>query len=85
MKRIAYTLETSGVDGREEPEIYFASWDEKERGDFHKGLANNKGYYQPREIIVHVEEVQRLALAKLDGLEKLIITDFYREHFEEKE
>jgi hypothetical protein len=71
-KRIAYTISSSGVDGREPKRIEKAFWNEDVRN---KEFDNdpNKNYLTKGEQIVNEDEARKTALAKLDGIDTLIL------------
>ncbi len=72
MKQIAYLLTNYGVDGLAKKEVDFAFLDEKERDTFFEA-SKNKNWLIKEEIIVDLEKVKKETLARLDGLEKLVL------------
>jgi hypothetical protein len=72
MKKIAYLITDSGCDGREKTTIRHAFWDEAERDTAFKN-DKNKAYYSKSEIIVDVERDTKIASAKINGLDKLLL------------
>lgn len=74
-KRIAFTIRDNGVDGREPTRIVSAFWDEGERDkSFDKD--KNKAYLSKGEEIIDTNKALKEALAKLNGIDKLILADF---------
>jgi hypothetical protein len=73
MKQIAYTVVTEGIDGREPTQISAAFWTEEERDTHFKGLGANSPWYRKDERIVDIEQAKRAALAKLNGIDKLVL------------
>jgi very-short-patch-repair endonuclease len=72
MKRIAFLITSSGVDGREKTHIERAFWDEKAR-DESLEKDKNKNYYCKDEKIVDFEVAKKELLADLNGLDKLLL------------
>ena len=72
MKRIMYMAEDNGVDGRAPTSIVFAAFDEGER-DRMVANAKSGAWYTKTERIVDVEQETKAALAKLDGVERLLL------------
>jgi len=71
-KRIVYTIIDSGVDGREKSRTVYASFLELERDErFDKDPS--KAWKMKGESIVDVGTARAQALAKLDGLDKLVL------------
>jgi hypothetical protein len=71
-KRIAYLIADNGVDGREKTTILFATWDEQQRDTVHENSANKNWQHKAEEIVD--ETVARTqALAKLNGIDRLIL------------
>ena len=71
-KRIVYTCVDSGVDGKDKPRIVHAFFHEHER-DKAFNDSKNKAYLSKQEQIVEVNSAEQAALAKLDGLDKLVL------------
>ncbi len=72
MKRIAYTITDSGVDGRGPIRIVAAFWDEDERNEALK-QDSNMLWRSKGEKIVDIDEHERAVLAKLDGIDRLVL------------
>ncbi len=71
-KKIAYLVNDNGVDGREPTETLYATWEEADR----ENLLNSdkaKNWRSKAETIVDIEHARAKALAKLDGLDKLVL------------
>lgn len=73
-KRIAYTITDNGIDGREKTDIRHAFWDEAQR-DAAYDADKNKAYYSKGEMIVDEAKQRAATLAKLDGLDRLLLTN----------
>jgi hypothetical protein len=71
-KRIAFTLEDHGIDGREPVNIVYASWSEIERDSVYEN-DKNKAWRTKGEIIVDVEKTQKQAVSKLNGIDMLVL------------
>lgn len=78
MKRIAYTVTDSGVDGREQTTIVVAFWSEAFRDEWFE-KSPNKSWYAKGEQIVDVEAATQTALDKLNGVDLLIISSLFAE------
>ena len=72
MKKIIYTAIDNGVDGLGKSNIRFANFDEEELKKTYNSNPN-KNWLRLNEEIVDVEERKRKALAKLDGIDKLVL------------
>jgi hypothetical protein len=73
-KKIAYTITSSGVDGREPTKINEAFWDEKQRDTVWSQMEpNRQTYFAKSEMIVDVENAIHHATAKLNGLDRLVL------------
>lgn len=72
MKQIAYLVIDNGIDGREKDTVVEAFWNEGERNAF-INQSPNKGYYSTGEKIVDVEVDTKAAMAKLNGLDRLLL------------
>jgi hypothetical protein len=72
MKKIAYTINDNGVDGRCRTRIVDAFWDEEERDEAFESN-KNKDYLSKGEQIVDVEDAKKEALCKLNGLDRLLL------------
>lgn len=72
MKRIAYLIIDSGVDGLDRPHIKSAFWDEKERDDAFNSDPY-KSWLQTSDRIVDVQEATGEVFAGLDGLQRLLL------------
>lgn len=71
-KRIAYLATDNGVDGREPTTVMYASFDEKER-DALLNADKAKAWRSKGEQLVDVEAARKKALAKLDGIDRLVL------------
>ena len=71
-KIIAFTVINNGIDGRSKNDIVYANDNEAMRDDWHNN-SKNKAWYRKSEQIVNVEETKKNALAKLNGIEKMIL------------
>jgi hypothetical protein len=71
-KHIAYLIVDNGIDGREPDRIVEAHWDEGER-DRAFAQNKNKAYYHKSESIVDVDKATSAAIAKLNGLDRLLL------------
>jgi len=71
--KIIYTVTESGMDGRAPTNITFASFDKEVRDLWYDGLGKNRCYYSKSRQIVDVEHETKQALAKLDGLHRLML------------
>ena len=72
IKRIAYTITDSGMDGMSKTHVTEAFWHEMERDEF-LSKDKNKAWRSTGEMIVEPDQARRQALAKLDGLDKLAL------------
>jgi len=73
MKKIVYTVYCNGVDGREPTKVLYAFYDETER-DLVLESDKNKNYYSKGEQIVDIGKTQAQALAKLDEVDRLVLS-----------
>jgi hypothetical protein len=71
--KIVYTVTENGVDGRAPTTVMFASFDEQERDKWYESKANNKAWYSKSKQIVEIENELKQALAKLDGIHRLML------------
>jgi len=71
--KIVYTVTESGMDGRAPTSIRFASFDKEVRDLWDDGQGKNKCYYSKARQIVDIEHETKQALAKLDGLQRLML------------
>lgn len=71
-KKIAYLITSNDVDGRGPTHIEYAFWDETDRDNFFE-QDKNKNYYSKTEQIVAVDKETLATLAKLNGLERLLL------------
>lgn len=71
-KGIAYLAVDHGVDGREPARVMFAAWDE---GDLAAQFdaCKSKAWLTKSEVIVDIADARRKALAKLDGVDRLVL------------
>ena len=72
MKKIVYTAIDNGVDGLGKSNVRFANFDEDALKKFHNDHPN-KNWLRLSEEIVDTEERKKKALAKLDGIDKLVL------------
>lgn len=73
-KRIAYLITSNDVDGRGPTVIEQAFWDEQDRDTAFNGKPENvRCYLGKREQIVDEEPTKKAALAKLNGLDRLLL------------
>jgi hypothetical protein len=70
--KIIYLITDNGVDGRAQTSVIFASYDEQER-DATYDISRNKAWYNKAKRIVEVERETKQALAKLDGVGRLLL------------
>jgi len=70
--KIAYLITEHGVDGRAAETIVFASYDEQERDGVYDA-SKNKNYYSKTKRIVEVEHETKQALAKLNGVHRMML------------
>ena len=71
-KRIAYLLTESGIDGRAPTTIVSAFWSEAER-DAAFAADPNRNWLGKSERIVNLSVARKEALAKLNGLDRLLL------------
>lgn len=72
MKKIIYSVTSSGIDGRDKQNILYSSYDEDELKATLKEDPN-KCYYGITEQIIDIDARRRQALAKLDGVDRLLL------------
>ena len=72
IKRIAFTITDSGMDGMSKTHVMQAFWNEKER-DVVLSKDKNKAWRSTGEMIVEPDQARRQALAKLNGIDKLAL------------
>ena len=72
MKRIVYYVGYEGIEGKDKLRITFASFDEKEVIE-HIEKDVNKNWLHKGEKIIDVEYETKQALAKIDGIGKLLL------------
>ena len=70
--RIVYIVTSSGEDGRAKTKVEFASFDKAEAKDYYGNLKYSK-YYSLGKKIVEVGHETKQALAKLDGVQRLML------------
>ncbi len=70
--KIVYLITDSGVDGREQTKVIYASYDEQERDKVHEA-SKNKNWHAKSMRIAEVERETKQALAKLDGISRLLL------------
>ncbi len=71
-KQIVYTITDNGVDGRDRTSTVYASFTESER-DERLSREPSKAWKEKGETIVDVGTARAQALAKLDGLDRLVL------------
>lgn len=71
-KKIVYTANDNGVDGKEKTNVIFATFDEDELKIKHEADIN-KNWITLGEEIVEVDSRKKQALSKLDGIDKLVL------------
>jgi len=76
--KIVYLITDHGIDGREPESILFATYDSQECEDVFNG-SKNKAYYSKTKRIVEVEKATSQAMAKLDGIQRLMLDIDQRE------
>lgn len=72
MKRIAYLIEDCGVDWCNPQRCLHAFWNEADRGIILRADPNRR-WRSTREVIVDDTVVRKEALAKLDGIDRLVL------------
>jgi hypothetical protein len=73
MKTIVYTIDDSGVDGRERSRPIAAFFEEDDRNKAYKDMGANACYYQISERIIDTDKQSKEALGKLNGIDKLVL------------
>ena len=71
-KRIVYIATDSGIDGREPERVLYAAWTEQERDEMLQA-DKSKAWRRPTEKIIDEDVAKRQALAKLDGIDRLVL------------
>lgn len=71
-KKIVFVATDNGIDGREPTQIMYAAFSEEER-DALIEEDKSKAWRSKGELIVNVDEARRKALAKLDGIDRLVL------------
>ena len=71
-KKIVYIAVDNDIEGNEEDDILYASFNEDELKSLHN-KDKSKNYRKLSEIIVDVDVARANALAKLDGVDRLIL------------
>ena len=71
-KRIAFVATDNGIDGREKTSKLYASWDEEELKKMHN-RDKSKAWRRLTEEIVDEEKARKVALAKLNGIDRLVL------------
>lgn len=72
MKKIAYLITDEGIDGREPKSICSATWDETARDQL-LSIDKSKAYRSVSEVIVDEDKARAQALAKLNGIDRLVL------------
>ncbi len=72
MDKIVYIAIDNGIDGKEKDNILYASFDEIQ---FNELLNRDKSrnFRTPHKIIINVAVARREALAKLNGIDRLVL------------
>lgn len=74
MKEAIFLIERDSYDGKGPSKIVFAGHDETNRDEFFEKIhSSNKPWHRKTERVVDLEEIQKEAFQKLDGLEKYAI------------
>lgn len=74
MKMILYLITDSGVDGMAKPTVQSAFFTEAERNTaFNKKPEMRRMYLGQSERIVDIDAVRKNAVARLDGIERLLL------------
>jgi hypothetical protein len=71
-KAIAFWIADAGIDGREPKKIVYASFSEPERDEMF-AADKNKNWRHKGEQIINVEVAKKEALAKLNGIDRLVL------------
>ena len=71
-KKIVYVATDKGVDGREQTTVMYASFGEDERNSM-LAADKSKAWRGKSERIIDVEIARKNALAKLDGIDRLVL------------
>ncbi len=69
-KQALFLVISNGEDGRGKERIEFASINEKERDQWHKGH-RNKNYYTTVDRVIDLEAEKKQTLRQLNALQKL--------------
>ena len=72
MKKIVYTINDNGMDGRAPTQILFASYEEQVRDDAF-ATHKNKQYLSKSEKILHIESHHQQLMNRLDGIDRLVL------------
>lgn len=72
VKKIAYIATDSGIDGTGEKHTLYASFDEDELKQIYN-RDKSKNWRTLTEVIVNVDKARSEALAKLDGIDRLVL------------
>ena len=72
MDKIVYLVTDHGVDGRAPETIVYASFDKEERDQYFESLKFGY-YYNKAKRIIDIEHEYKQALAKLNGVHKLVL------------
>jgi hypothetical protein len=71
-KKIAYIATDNGIDGMEKTSILYATFDEEELKAIHN-RDKSKAWRRLTEQIVDVDKAKEQALAKLNGIDRLVL------------
>lgn len=72
VKRIIFMAVDNGIDGMEKDSILYASFDEDVLDSLIKA-DKSKAWRTKKEKIIDVEQATKKALAKLDGVDRLLL------------
>lgn len=72
MKQIVYVATDSGIDGRAPEKVLYAAFDEQTRDNL-VAADKSRNWRGKKEVIVDVSLARKQALAKLDGIDRLVL------------
>lgn len=72
MKKIAYLVTDSGIEGRDSTKVLYATWTEEARAA-KLAVDKSRNWRSTDEKIVDLESARAAALAKLDGVDRLVL------------
>ena len=73
MDKIVYLITDYGVEGRAPESITYASFDKSQRDKYYDSLKFSS-YYSKAKRIIDTEHERKQALAKLNGVHKLVLS-----------